>query len=218
MEKEVLDFLNQLRQNNNREWFAENKVLFETVKDKVHTVFQGIYEQLTTIDEVEPLKKYRIYRDIRFSADKTPYKNHFSMFAGRLKPNYRGGYYLHIEPGNSFIGIGFFGPEKDDLLRIRKEIELDNELQQILESQEIKKAFGKFEGEELKTAPKGFDKNHERIHLIRKKQFLLTHQLSDKEVLDSNFEQKVVEIFHTARPFLDYMTDVLLTNLNGERV
>ena len=99
MEKEVLDFLNQLRQNNNREWFAENKVLFETVKDKVHTVFQGIYEQLTTIDEVEPLKKYRIYRDIRFSADKTPYKNHFSMFAGRLKPNYRGGYYLHIEPG-----------------------------------------------------------------------------------------------------------------------
>lgn len=218
MEKEVLDFLNQLRQNNNREWFAENKVLFEIVKDKVHTVFQGIYEQLTTIDEVEPLKKYRIYRDIRFSADKTPYKNHFSMFAGRLKPNYRGGYYLHIEPGNSFIGIGFFGPEKDDLLRIRKEIELDNELQQILESQEIKKAFGKLAGEELKTAPKGFDKNHERIHLIRKKQFLLTHQLSDKEVLDSNFEQKVVEIFHTARPFLDYMTDVLLTNLNGERV
>lgn len=218
MEKEVLDFLNQLRQNNNREWFAENKVLFETVKYKVHTVFQRIYEQLTTIDEVEPLKKYRIYRDIRFSADKTPYKNHFSMFAGRLKPNYRGGYYLHIEPGNSFIGIGFFGPEKDDLLRIRKEIELDNELQQILESQEIKKAFGKLEGEELKTAPKGFDKNHERIHLIRKKQFLLTHQLSDKEVLSSNFEQKVVEIFHTARPFLDYMTDVLLTNLNGERV
>ena len=218
MEKEVLDFLNQLRQNNNREWFAENKVLFEIVKDKVHTVFQGIYEQLTTIDEVEPLKKYRIYRDIRFSADKTPYKNHFSMFAGRLKPNYRGGYYLHIEPGNSFIGIGFFGPEKDDLLRIRKEIELDNELQQILESQEIKKAFGKLEGEELKTAPKGFDKNHERIHLIRKKQFLLTYQLADKEVLDSNFEQKVVEIFHTARPFLDYMTDVLLTNLNGERV
>lgn len=218
MEKEVLDFLNQLRQNNNREWFAENKAMFETAKSKAHTVFQGIYEQLTTIDEIEPLKKYRIYRDIRFSADKTPYKNHFSMFAGRLKPNYRGGYYLHIEPGNSFIGIGFFGPEKDDLLRIRKEIELDNELQQILESQEIKKAFGKLEGEELKTAPKGFDKNHERIHLIRKKQFLLTHQLSDKEVLSSNFNQKVVEIFHTARPFLDYMTDVLLTNLNGERV
>jgi len=218
MEKEVLDFLNQLRQNNNREWFAENKAMFETAKNKAHTVFQDIYEQLRKVDEVAPLKKYRIYRDIRFSADKTPYKNHFSMFAGRLKPNYRGGYYLHIEPGNSFIGVGFFGPEKDDLLRIRKEIELDNELQQILESKEIKKVFGKLEGEELKTAPKGFDKNHVRIHLIRKKQFLLTHQLSDKEVLSIDFKEKAVEIFHTARPFLDYMTDVLLTNLNGEKV
>ena len=141
MEKEVVLFLDQLSKNNNREWFTENKKMFENAKNKAHSVFQNIYDQFKNIDELEPLKMYRIYRDVRFSVDKTPYKNHFSMFAGRLKPDFRGGYYLHIQPGNSFIGIGFFEPEKDDLLRIRKEIELDDELQQILDSKKVKEVF-----------------------------------------------------------------------------
>lgn len=214
----VLDFLNKLQQNNNREWFVENKKSFEEAKETASNLFNAVYNELKLTDHLEPLKIYRIYRDVRFSADKTPYKNHFSMYMGRLQPNFRGGYYLHIEPGASFIGVGFFGPNKEDLLRIRKEIELDDELEIILNAKEIKEVFGELEGEEVKTAPKGFDKNHERIHLIKKKQFLLTHSLTDEEILQNDFHKKAVAVFKTAQPFVDYMTDVLLSDLNGERM
>lgn len=213
----VLDFLNKLQQNNNREWFVENKKSFEEAKETASNLFNAVYNELKLTDHLEPLKIYRIYRDVRFSADKTPYKNHFSMYMGRLQPNFRGGYYLHIEPGASFIGIGFFDPNKEDLLRIRKEIELDDELQIILNTKELKQFFPKLEGDELKTAPKGFDKNHQRIDLLRKKQFLLMHKLTDKEVLNADFNKKAVAVFKAVQPFIDYMTYVLTTNLNGEK-
>lgn len=218
MEKQILDFLKNLAKNNNREWFTEHKKSFEDAKEQAFSEFTTIYNGLKQNDYLEPMKMYRIYRDVRFSGDKTPYKTHFAMYAGRLKPDYRGGYYLHIEPGNSFLGIGFWNPEKEDLLRIRKEIELDDELQTILNSKEIRSTFETIVGDEVKTAPKCFDKNHERIHLIKKKQFLLMHKLKDEEVLSDDFPQKAIEVFQKSRPFVDYMTDVLLTNLNGERV
>lgn len=213
----VLDFLNKLQQNNNREWFVENKKSFEEAKETASNLFNAVYNELKLTDHLEPLKIYRIYRDVRFSADKTPYKNHFSMYMGRLQPNFRGGYYFHIEPGASFIGIGFFDPNKEDLLRIRKEIELDDELESILNSKDIIETFGTLQGDEVKTAPKGFDKTHERIALLKKKQFLLMHKFTDKEVLNSEFYKEAANVFKKSRPFVDYMTDVLLTNLNGER-
>jgi len=218
MEKQILDFLKDLAKNNNREWFGTHKELFEDAKEQAFSEFTTIYNGLKQNDYLEPMKMYRIYRDVRFSGDKTPYKTHFAMFAGRQKPDYRGGYYLHIEPGNSFLGIGFWNPEKEDLLRIRKEIELDDELQTILNNKEIRSTFETIVGDEVKTAPKDFDKNHERIHLIKKKQFLLMHKLKDEEVLSDDFPQKAIEVFQKSRPFVDYMTDVLLTNLNGERI
>ena len=213
----VLDFLNKLQQNNNREWFVENKKSFEEAKETASNLFNAVYNELKLTDHLEPLKIYRIYRDVRFSADKTPYKNHFSMYMSRLQPNFRGGYYLHIELGASFIGIGFFDPNKEDLLRIRKEIELDDELEIILNSKDIIETFGTLQGDEVKTAPKGFDKTHERIALLKKKQFLLMHKFTDKEVLNSEFYKEAANVFKKSRPFVDYMTDVLLTNLNGER-
>jgi len=213
----VLDYINKLQQNNNREWFTENKKSFEDAKETASSLFNAVYNELKSSDNLEPLKIYRIYRDVRFSADKTPYKNHFSMYMSRSQPDFRGGYYLHIEPGKSFIGVGFFDPNKEDLLRIRKEIELDNELETILNSKDIKATFGTLEGDEVKTAPKGFDKNHERIALLKKKQFLLIHKFTDKEVLKPDFYKEAANVFKKSRPFVDYMTDVLLTNLNGER-
>ncbi|SFN29342.1 TIGR02453 family protein [Paenimyroides ummariense] len=213
----VLDFINKLQKNNNREWFVENKKSFEDAKETVSSLFNHVYNELKPVDHLESLKIYRIYRDVRFSTDKTPYKNHFSMYIGRLQPEFRGGYYLHIEPENSFIGIGFFDPNKEDLLRIRKEIELDDELESILNSKDIKTTFGTLEGDEVKTAPKGFDKTHERIALLKKKQFLLIHKFTDKEVLSLDFYKEAANVFKKSRPFVDYMTDVLLTNLNGER-
>lgn len=214
----VLDYIKKLQQNNNREWFVDNKKSFEEVKESANQLFNAVYNELNLSDSLEPLKIYRIYRDVRFSADKTPYKTHFSMYMGRLKPDYRGGYYLHIEPGNSFLGVGFFDPNKEDLLRIRKEIELDNELEDILHSKEIKNTFGNLVGDEVKTAPKGFDKNHERIALLKKKQFLLIHKFTDNEVLKPDFFKEAAKVFKKSRPFVDYMTDVLLTNLNGEEM
>lgn len=214
----VLDYIKKLQQNNNREWFVDNKKSFEEAKESANQLFNAVYDELNLNDSLEPLKIYRIYRDVRFSADKTPYKTHFSMYMGRLKPDYRGGYYLHIEPGNSFLGVGFFDPNKEDLLRIRKEIELDNELEDILNSKEIKNTFGNLVGDEVKTAPKGFDKNHERIALLKKKQFLLIHKFTDNEVLKPDFFKEAAKVFKKSRPFVDYMTDVLLTNLNGEEM
>src|SRR5690606_3371392 len=136
-----------LAKNNNREWFAINKETFEKAKENALKDFNSIYEKLAQNDVLEPMKMYRIYRDIRFSADKTPYKKHFALYIGRQKPDYRGGYYLHIEPGNSFIGVGFFNPNKEDLLRIRKELEWDNELEDILQTEEIKNTFGGLVGD-----------------------------------------------------------------------
>ena len=215
--QQVLDFIKKLEKNNNREWFVENKKSFEEAKEIAASLFNAVYNELKPADHLEPLKIYRIYRDVRFSADKTPYKNHFSMYMSRSQPDYRGGYYLHIEPGKSFIGIGFFDPNKEDLLRIRKEIELDDELETILNSKNIKTTFGNLEGDEVKTSPKGFDKTHERIALLKKKQFLLIHKFTDKEVLSPDFYKEVANVFKKSRPFVDYITDVLLTNLNGEK-
>jgi uncharacterized protein (DUF2461 family) len=104
-------------------------------------------------------------------------------------------------------------------LRIRREFELDaSEMRNIISNEQFIQYFGKLEGEELKTAPKGFEKNHPAIDLIRKKQFLITRKFSDKEVTDKNFGHKVLQTFIAMRPFLDYMTDVLTTNLNGESI
>ena len=129
----------------------------------------------------------------------------------------RGGYYLHIQPEGIFVGGGFCEPNAADLNRIRKEFEMDDEeIRTIVADATFKKFFGELKGEELKTAPKGFDKTHPAIDLIRKKQYLLTRSFSDKEVLASNFQEEVLATFQAMRPFFDYMSEVLSTDLNGE--
>ncbi len=215
----MLTFLSDLTQNNNREWFSENKETFEKNKNQAQQVFEAIHEDMQSLDMIEPLKIFRIYRDVRFSKDKSPYKTHFSMFFGRQKPEYRGGYYLHIQPGASFVGGGFWEPNKEDLFRMRKEIMMeDDAFLEIINNKEFKKYFGELKGEALKTAPKDFAKDHPMINYIKKKQFLLMRPLSDKEVLSPGFKQEVIVSYKAMRPFMDYMTFALTTNLNGESV
>jgi uncharacterized protein (TIGR02453 family) len=217
--KSTLNFLIQLKENNNREWFSEHKKAFETEQKIAKTFFTSVGEQLEKIDSIERIQIFRIYRDVRFSKDKLPYKNHFSVGFTRTKPLLRGGYYLHIEPGGSFVGGGFWNPNPEDLNRIRKEFEMDDdEIRTIITAATFKKFFGELKGEEVKTAPKGFDKTHKAIDIIRKKQFLLTRTFSDKEVLSSNFQYEVLTTFQAMRPFFDYMSDVLSTDLNGESI
>ena len=156
---------------------------------------------------------------MRFSKDKSPYKNHFSVGFNRAKPLLRGGMYLHLENNASFVGGGFWEPNAVDLFRMRKEIEMDaSELRAIIAEESFQKYFKTLEGEELKTAPKGFDKTHPDIDLIRKKQFLLTRSFTNKEVLSANFQSEVIATFKAMRPFFDYMSDVLSTDLNGESI
>lgn len=217
--KAELDFLSELAQNNNRDWFNENKKRFEKHQENVKSLFQEINLELSAKDKLEKMQIHRIYRDIRFSKDKTPYKNNFSVSYDRAKPYLRGGYYLHIQPSGSFIGGGFWEPNAEDLKRIRKEFELDDaEIRSIVSEENFVKHFGTLQGAELKTAPKDFDKEHSAIDLIRKKQYLVYRRFTDKEVTSPNFKEEALNTFAAMRPFFDYMSDVLGTNLNGEPI
>jgi uncharacterized protein (TIGR02453 family) len=214
----IFEYLDLLKKNNNRDWFTENKKRFEVENKNAKNFFTEVLADLEKIDSIERMQVFRIYRDVRFSKDKTPYKTHFSVGFTRTKPLLRGGMYLHIEDGGSFVGGGFWEPNNEDLQRIRKELELDaSEFRAIINDATFKQFFKNgLEGEELKTAPKGFDKRHPDIDLIRKKQFLIGRNFSNKEVLASNFKDEVVKTFAAMRPFFDYMSDVLTTDLNGE--
>lgn len=217
--KSTFDFLKKIEENNNREWFAEHKKEFQKMDKSAKEFFNDVYVDLQKNDSLEKIQFYRIYRDVRFSKDKTPYNKHLSVSYARTKPFLRGGYYLRIENNASFVGGGFWEPNKEDLLRIRKELELDaSELREIISQPNFIKYFGTLQGEELKSAPRDFDKMHPNIDLIRKKQFLVGRQFTDKEVLSPNFKDEVLETFKAMRPFFDYMSDVLTTNLNGESI
>ncbi|ETN95530.1 DUF2461 domain-containing protein [Zhouia amylolytica] len=216
LQKEVFEALRELKANNNRDWFETHKKEFKKEEKNAKNFFEALFELLKTHDEVDKMKMFRIYRDVRFSKDKTPYKTHFSASFHRVKPRLRGGYYLQIEPGNSFLACGFWAPEKADLLRIRKEFELDDsEIRALINSKDFKDTFGMLKGDELKTAPKGFDKDHPAIDLIRKKQFIVIKEFNDKEVLSQGFMNEVNEVFKKIRPYFDYMSEILTTDLNG---
>ncbi|NND25451.1 MAG: DUF2461 domain-containing protein [Flavobacteriaceae bacterium] len=215
--KETFSFLNKLKKNNNRDWFTDHKKEFKAIEAEVKEFYQAINENLNKHDAIDKVKVFRIYRDVRFSKDKTPYKTHFGGSFHRKKPELRGGYYLHLAPNNeSFIATGFWEPHKDDLFRIRKEFEMDDkEIRSIIAKKSFKNIWGSFVGDEVKTAPKGFSKEHTAIDLIKKKQYIFTKKYSDKEVLSDNFLTEVDNAFKAIRPFFDYMSDVLTTDLNG---
>ncbi|ALU75007.1 TIGR02453 family protein [Tenacibaculum finnmarkense genomovar ulcerans] len=218
VDKSIFQYLENLKQNNNRDWFTDQKPRFVEVQKSVKEFYGKVSENLETHDVIDKFKLFRIYRDVRFSKDKTPYKTHFSGSFSRKGSHLRGGYYLQIEPGNSFLAGGFWQPNKEDLLRIRKEIELDaSEFREILNNPEFVKNFGtKFEGDELKSAPRGFDKNHPDIDLLRKKGFIAVRNFTDKEVLSNNFLSEIDTSYKALRPFFNLMSEVLTTNLNGE--
>lgn len=218
LSKDVFSFLKKLQKNNNRDWFHEHKATFKVIETGVKQFYNQLFEQLNTVDSIDSFKVFRIYRDVRFSKNKLPYKTHFGGSFHRTKPELRGGYYLHIAPNNeSFIATGFWNPNKEDLFRIRKELEMDSkELRELMEVNEFKSVWVALQGDELKTAPRGFDKLDPNIDLIRKKQFIFTKKYSDKEVLSNGFENEVIKSFKVIRPYFDYMSSVLTTNLNGE--
>ena len=215
--RNTISFLKKLKLNNNRDWFNDNKEEFKDIQSGVKTFAQDVNDSLNVSDNIEKYKIFRIYRDLRFSKDKTPYKKNIGMAFHRAKPELRGGYYLEISADESFIAAGFWNPSKDDLLRIRKEIEIDGkEFMRIINQKKIKDTWGDIQGEEVKTSPKGFKSEHEYIDLIKKKQFIFIKNLKEEEILDKNFQKQLISYFVSIRPFFDYMSEILTTNLDGE--
>tara|TARA_B100001741_G_C16551181_1_gene599444 strand:- start:296 stop:967 length:672 start_codon:yes stop_codon:yes gene_type:complete len=216
LDSSIFSFLKDLRSNNNRNWFNENKTTFKNIEYKIKSFASNLFDELNKHDNIETYKVFRIYRDIRFSKNKTPYKTNFGISFKRKKPNLRGGYYLHLEPNKTFIAAGFWNPNKDDITRIRNEFINDaDEFRTIIESKSINSIWGSMRGEVLKSAPRGFSRNETNIDLIKMKQYIFIKEYRDKNLYSDNILVQFSESFKTIRPFFNYMSDILTTDLNG---
>jgi len=217
------EFLKLLKKNNDRDWFNAHKDRYLKELGDVENFAEALLTLMNAHDTIEtPSGKkslHRIYRDIRFSKDKTPYNTHWGGGFKRASKMRRGSYYFHLSPGNSFIAGGFWGPEPGDLKRIREEFAYDAKpFRKILKSKSFVSHFGTLKGEQVKTTPKGFDPDDEAIDLLRYKQFLIRKSFTDKEVMSPDFLKKINEAFRAMRAFLDYMSDALTTDVNGESI
>lgn len=222
VQKETFDFLKAIAKNNDREWFKAHRVEYERAYGNMADFADAIIEELNTHDKIAtPSGKkalYRVYRDVRFSKDKTPYTTWISASFMRATALLRGSYYLRVQPnGQSVLGGGFWGPNKEDLQHIRAQISADAEpLRKVLRSKAFKNTFGELQGESLKTYPRGFDPEDPEIDLLRMKGFIVSKSYTDKEVLSPGFAKEIAQGFKAMRPFLDVMSMYLTTDLNGE--
>lgn len=221
--KVTFDFLTKLKKNNNREWFHDNKSIYERSQKEMIAFADELLYRLNEFDKIETVsgKKslFRIYRDIRFSNNKLPYKTNRSGSFKREGKSRRGGIYFSIEPGNTVIGGGFYQPDKEDLNLIRQQIEVDAApLKQVLNDKAFNSYYGNLQGEKLKTSPRGFDANHPEIELLRYKNYYFMHAFTDEEVLAEDFTNKVIEGYKKLMPFFDSMSLYLTTDLNGASI
>jgi len=223
IKKEAVDFLKKLSKNNTREWFNAHKELYTDAQNNIIDFAGGLLKEMNKHDNIETesgkQSLFRIYKDVRFSKEKTPYNTHWSGAFKRATKKLRGGYYFHIQPGNSFLAGGFWGPDKNDLQRIRQDIDTNYmEWSKMLANKTLAKTFGEMIGEKVISAPRGYDKNHPAIDLLRYKQYLLRHDFTDEEVLSPDFVKQANSVFKNMRPFLDFMSEILTTDSNGAAI
>ncbi|MDD3004440.1 DUF2461 domain-containing protein [Flavobacterium sp.] len=221
LSNETLQFLADLTENNNREWFTENKKRYEKFKADYHHLVVALLAEMKPLDpslELLEVKNcvFRINRDIRFSKDKTPYKNHIGiwMSSGAKNANLAG-YYVHIGPEESFIAGGFHSPETTDLKKIRKEIAFFyDDLEEIVNEKSFKTLFGALDRNEnnsLKNAPKDYEKDHPAIEFLKLKNFTATQIFDFKEVTKSDFVKKTAAKLIVLKPLNDFINRALLT-------
>jgi len=213
----TLDFLRLLTANNNRDWFQAHRATYEDALVNMKDFADELMYRLSEHDVLEKMRIYRIYRDVRFSKDKTPYKKYWGGGIKRASALRRGSYFFSIQPdGKSEVGGGFFGPNKEDMKLIRTQIAQDpTALRRIVKGQKAIELFGGLSGEQVKTAPKGYKKDHPAIDLLRYKQFILRRSFSDEEVVSEAFLDQVVDTYVAILPFFDYMSEILTTDLDG---
>ena len=208
--KPVLDFLSQLEDNNDRTWFEQNRALYENAKQQFEQLVDQVIVELRAIEDLGDLTAkdcvMRIYRDVRFSKDKLPYRPHMAAsIAAGGKKSARMPYYLHIAPHDqSFIAGGLYMPTSAQLTQFRAAIDRDAKPFKALLNGKFKQLFGELSGEKLKTAPQGYARDHKEIELLRLKQVVATRALSDEAVLAATPTQ-IVETFAGLKPLLDYL-------------
>ncbi len=212
----TLDFLGKLKLNNSRDWFLNNRKSYDDAKTNFESFVQAVIDRIVSFD---PIMKgleaksctYRINRDIRFSPDKTLYKTHLGAFivrGGRKNGDKYAGYYIHIEPGNSMIAGGAYMPPAPWLSSIREKIDEEGDrLIKIINDKEFAGIFREIEGEKLKSAPKGFSKDHPYIDLLRMKSFLVSKMISDKEICSKNSFDFIIRASRAMKPFNDFLND-----------
>lgn len=221
LSQETLQFLEDLKANNNRDWFLENKKRYEIVKKDYHKMVSDFLDAMKPLDPALELLEvknctFRINRDIRFSKDKTPYKTHMGVWlSSGSKGQNRAGYYVHIEKGSSFIAGGFYAPESEDLKKVRKEIAFFYEdLEEILAEKNFKKTFGDFDRNErslLKNPPRGYEKEHPAIELLKLKSFEASQKFDISEVLEKDFVSKMSKRLIVLKPLNEFINRALTT-------
>jgi len=214
--KSSFTFLSNLKKNNDREWFQKNKAKYENAQQEAKGLLEKVETELNKFDSIEKKKLFRIYRDVRFSKDKTPYNTVFRMSLGREGAFRRGGYYLQIGPGSTMIGGGFYKPEPKDLKLIRSHLSADPKaLRKVIDSKKFKDTFGELRGEQVKTAPKGYAKDHPAIDLLKYKSFYVFREFSNKEATDNNFIKEITKTYKAIQPYFEYMSEILTHDLDG---
>lgn len=208
----VFEFLKKLTKNNNREWFTENKNLYTESQENIVSFLEDLIREMSEFDEelgkIDAKKSlFRIYRDTRFSKDKIPYKTNFGASLGMGKGSQKGGYYLHLEPGKSFIAGGIYMPESSVLKEIRKEISLyGEEFLAILNNKDFKKHFPQLDQDDkLKKVPMGFEKEDPMGEYLKLKNFIVVYSLKDEEVLDKNAVKNLAKVFKLMKPLNDFL-------------
>ena len=212
--KNTFNFLQDLKNNNTREWFHANKKRYDVVKSDFEETIKeligsiGQFENMTGV-EVKHCN-YRIARDVRFTNDKAPYKSWLSAsFSEGGRKSGRVDFYLHIQENESFLGGGMWSPTPEQLAKLRQEIDYNaQELKTIIYNPDFINMFGDIEGEFVKSSPKGYSKDHPEIELLRFKQMFFMHKFTNEEVFSLDFVNNVTKNAKTLKPFLDYLNTI----------
>lgn len=214
--KKVLEFLTDLSQNNNKDWFHANRSRYEESRDTMLFVTEILINEVRKFDSEIPVMApkdcmFRIFRDVRFSNDKRPYKTNFGIFIAKGgRKSMHAGYYLHIEPGSSFVGGGIYMPPAEPLKAIRNYLaSYGDEFLELINNKDFQSTYPEMHDHRLKTAPKGFPKDHPYIDLLRYQSVVFSTDLKNKLITSDKFIEFVVNAFQTLQPVNEVINHVL---------
>lgn len=214
--KAALDFLSKLQAHNNREWFGKNRAEYEQAREAFEIFVDTLIHDYSRFEDLKGISAkdciFRIYRDVRFAKDKSPYKTNMgALISSGGKNSGRVGYYVHLAPHDeSLIAGGLYMPSGEQIAKFRRAIARDGKpFKKIIAAKEFKKYFGTIEAEKLKTAPVGYARDHPEIEILKWKQVVAYHHVSNAQVASANFASHTLSVFKALKPFLDYLNSVV---------